>query len=67
MRSRASDLNRLRYCLGTKVKEAQPAGPAHITVKESGPLVATLQDRIGRPGLREAQPRDSRDRRPGPR
>ena len=43
-------LNRYYYVLGTKVKEAQPAGPAHITVKESGPLVASLQIESDAPG-----------------
>ncbi len=43
-------LNRYYYVLGTKVKEAQPAGPAKISVKESGPLVASLLIESDAPG-----------------
>ena len=43
-------LNRYYYVLGTHVKEAQPAGPARISVKEAGPLVASLQIESDAPG-----------------
>ena len=43
-------LNRYYYVLGSNVKEAQQAGPAKITVKESGPLVASLLVESDAPG-----------------
>ena len=43
-------LNRYYYVVGTKVKEAQPAGPAKVSVKESGPLVASLLVESEAPG-----------------
>ena len=43
-------LNRYYYVLGDKVKEARQAGPAKITVKESGPLVASLLVESDAPG-----------------
>ena len=43
-------LNRYYYVLGDKVKEAQQAGPAKVSVKESGPLVASLLVESDAPG-----------------
>ncbi len=43
-------LNRYYYVLGTNVKEAKTSGPAKITVKEAGPLVASLQIESDAPG-----------------
>jgi alpha-mannosidase len=43
-------LNRYCYVLGNRVKEAQQAGPAKVTVKESGPLVASLLIESAAPG-----------------
>ena len=43
-------MNRYYYVLGTHVKDAQPAGPATVAVKESGPLVASLQIESDAPG-----------------
>ena len=43
-------LNRYYYVLGDKVKEARQSGPAKITVKESGPLVASLLVESDAPG-----------------
>jgi alpha-mannosidase len=43
-------LNRYYYVLGTNVKDAKQAGPAKITVKEAGPLVASLLVESDAPG-----------------
>ena len=43
-------LNRYCYVLGDKVKQPQPAGPAKITVKDAGPLVASLLIESAAPG-----------------
>ena len=43
-------LNRYYYVLGSKVKEARQSGPAKITVKERGPLVASLLVESDAPG-----------------
>jgi hypothetical protein len=43
-------MNRYYYVLGTRVKDAQQAGPATVAVKESGPLVASLQIESDAPG-----------------
>ena len=43
-------LNRYYYVLGDRVTEARQAGPAKITVKESGPLVASLRVESEAPG-----------------
>ena len=43
-------LNRYYYVLGEKVREAQQAGPAKITVKDRGPLVASLLIESDAPG-----------------
>jgi len=46
-------MNRYCYVLGDKVKEPQPAGPAKISVKDSGPLVASLRVESEAPGCRK--------------
>jgi hypothetical protein len=43
-------LNRYYYVVGTKVKEAQSAGPAKVSVKDKGPLVASLLIESQAPG-----------------
>jgi len=43
-------LNRYYYVLGTNVKAAQTSGTAKVTVKDAGPLVATLQIESEAPG-----------------
>ena len=43
-------LNHYYYVLGDRVKEARGSGPAKITVKESGPLVASLRIESEAPG-----------------
>ena len=43
-------LNRYYYVRATRVKEAQPSGPAKITVQEAGPLVASLKLESDAPG-----------------
>lgn len=43
-------LNRYYYVLADKVQEAQQAGPATVTIKEPGPLVASLQIVSDAPG-----------------
>jgi hypothetical protein len=43
-------LNRYYYVLGTKVKEPLQAGPARISVKEKGPLLASLSIESDAPG-----------------
>jgi alpha-mannosidase len=43
-------LNRYYYVTSNRVKEARQAGPAKITVKESGPLVASLLVESDAPG-----------------
>jgi alpha-mannosidase len=59
-------LNRYYYVLRDRVKEARQAGPAKITVKESGPLVASLLVRSSAPGCfklsREVRVIDGLDR-----
>ena len=46
-------MNRYYYVLGDKVKEPQPAGPAKVAVKDSGPLVASLLVESDAPGCRK--------------
>lgn len=59
-------LNRYYYVLGDRVKEAQQAGVAKVTVKESGPLVASLLIESDAPGCvkfsREVRVIDGLDR-----
>jgi len=43
-------LNRYYYVLGDRVKEARQAGPAKVTIKEPGPLVASLLVESEAPG-----------------
>jgi alpha-mannosidase len=43
-------LNRYYYVAGNRVKEAQQAGPAKISVKERGPLAASLLVESAAPG-----------------
>jgi len=43
-------LNRYDYVLADRVKEAQTSGPAKVTVKEAGPLVASLMVESDAPG-----------------
>lgn len=43
-------LNQYVYVLGDRVKEAQTSGPAKISVKETGPLVASLLIESDAPG-----------------
>ncbi len=43
-------LNRYYYVLGTNVKAAQTSGTAKVTVKDAGPLVATLHIESDAPG-----------------
>ena len=43
-------MNRYYYVVGTNVKDAQPAGPAKVVVKEPGPLVASLRIESDAPG-----------------
>jgi len=43
-------LNRYYYLLGDKVRQARQSGPAKVTVKESGPLVASLLVESDAPG-----------------
>ncbi len=46
-------MNRYYYVVGDKVKEPQPAGPAKVAVKDSGPLVASLLVESDAPGCRK--------------
>ncbi len=45
-------LNRYYYVLGSDVKGARQSGPAKITIKESGPLVASLLVESDAPGCK---------------
>jgi alpha-mannosidase len=46
-------INRYLYLPGANVNDAQPNGPSKITVKESGPLVASLLVESAAPGCRQ--------------
>jgi len=46
-------LNRYYYVLGSDVKGARQSGPAKVTVKESGPLVASLLVESAAPGCKQ--------------
>jgi alpha-mannosidase len=46
-------LNHYDYVLADRVKEAQSSGPAKITVKENGPLVASLLVESDAPGCKK--------------
>ncbi len=43
-------MNRYYYVLGSNVKEARQSGPAKVTIKESGPLLASLLIESAAPG-----------------
>ena len=59
-------MNHFAYVLADRVKEPKPAGPATITVKEPGPLVASLRAESTAPGCvgftREVRVVDGLDR-----
>ena len=59
-------INNYLYLPGRDVKDAQPSGPAKITIKEAGPLVVSLVAESGAPGcnrlVREVRLVDGLDR-----